>query len=166
MRPATLLPFWYVIRKAFQDMMKAKSVFIYTTTWDPPPPLPGSRYKDARCWRCRAWHLLTADEPVTHLWKVLQKNRTRHATLLPFLYFIRKVFQDMIKANSAIINPAVLTELIPPIVAAAVRICGRESPAAIGFLTKGHPYYITMHMKRIILPATLTPLGSRSKSVG
>ena len=155
MRPATLLPFWYVIRKAFQDMMKAKSVFIYTTTWDP-------RYKDARCWRCRAWHLLTADEPVTHLWKVLQKNRTRHATLLPFLYFIRKVFQDMIKANSAIINPAVLTELIPPIVAAAVRICSRESPAAIGFLTKGHPYYITMHMKKIILPATLTPLGSRS----
>ena len=123
------------------------------------PPLPGSRYKDARCWRCRAWHLLTADEPVTHLWKVLQKNRTRHATLLPFLYFIHKVFQDMIKANSAIINPAVLTELIPPIVAAAVRICGRESPAAIGFLTKGHPYYITMHMKKIILPATLTPPG-------
>ena len=157
MRPATLLPFWYVIRKAFQDMMKAKSVFIYTTTWH--PPLPGSRYKDARCWRCRAWHLLTADEPVTHLWKVLQKNRTRHATLLPFLYFIRKVFQDMIKANSAIINPAVLTELIPPIVAATVRICGRESPAAIGFLTKGHPYYITMHMKKIILPATLTPPG-------
>ena len=76
-----------------------------------------------------------------------------------FLYFIRKVFQDMIKANSAIINPAVLTELIPPIVAAAVRICGRESPAAIGFLTKGHPYYITMHMKKIILPATLTPPG-------
>ena len=65
----------------------------------------------------------------------------------------------MIKANSAIINPAVLTELIPPIVAAAVRICGRESPAAIGFLTKGHPYYITMHMKKIILPATLTPPG-------
>ena len=63
----------------------------------------------------------------------------------------------MIKANSAIINPAVLTVLIPPIVAAAVRICGRESPAAIGFLTKGHPYYITMHMKKIILPATLTP---------
>ena len=65
----------------------------------------------------------------------------------------------MIKAKSVIINPAELTELIPPIVAAAVRICGRESQAAIGFLTKGHPYYITMHMKKIILPATLTPPG-------
>ena len=76
-----------------------------------------------------------------------------------FLYVIRKGFQDMIKAKAAIINPAVLTVLIPPIVAAAVRICGRESPAAIGFLTKGHPYYITMHMKKIILPANLTPPG-------
>ena len=63
------------------------------------------------------------------------------------------------RAKSVIFLPAELTELIPPIVAAAVRICGRESPAAIGFLTKGHPWYITMHMKKIILPATLTPPG-------
>ena len=71
----------------------------------------------------------------------------------------------MIKVKSVIILPAELTELIPPIVAVAVRICGRESPAAIGFLTKGHPYYIIMHMKIVILPATLTPpLGSRSNS--
>ena len=70
-----------------------------------------------------------------------------------------KVFQDVMRAKSAIVNPAELTGPIPPIVAAAVRICGRESQAAIGFLTKGHPYYITMHMKKIILPATLTPPG-------
>ena len=44
------------------------------------------------------------------------------------------------------------------------RICGRKSPAAISFHNKGHPYYITMHMKIFILPATLTPLGSRSSS--
>ena len=70
-----------------------------------------------------------------------------------------KVFPDVMRAKSAIVNPAELTEQIPPIVAAAVRICGRKSPAAIGFHNKGHPYYITMHMKILILPATLTPPG-------
>ena len=45
------------------------------------------------------------------------------------------------------------------------RICGRKNPAAIGFHNKGHPYYITMQMIFLILPATLTPLGSRSKVV-
>ena len=39
------------------------------------------------------------------------------------------------------------------------RICGRKSLAAIGFHNKGHPYYITMQTKFIILPATLTPPG-------